>query len=318
MLDIGPIHFEVAEADSGRPLRELVQRAISNRADAALLIARGGLWVGKTRVVDGDTLAMAGAHVTIHTPPGGAYHDIALDPAWIVYEDDDLLALDKPAGVYTGMTPWDIADNIQVALERFLIERDGATPQLHAAHRLDCGTSGVLLFSKNPAVNGKLQRVFAETKARKTYVCLCAGMPEADEWLVETGHGRTINGHFHAYPLEHVGQMLLNGSVVKHMLTRFVVVERYDTATLLRAFPQTGRTHQIRLHAAHSGHPLVGDVKYGGPATWRGMPTSHHHLHAARLELSHPRTSEPLAIEAPLPEWGSVENKDQRSENKWQ
>jgi 23S rRNA pseudouridine1911/1915/1917 synthase len=303
MLDSAPIHLHVEPADAGRPLVAIVERAVDDHADAALLIARGGLWVEKARVIDGSLPAEVGAHVTIHTPPGGTYHDVVFDPAWIVFEDADLLALNKPAGVYTGMTPWDVEGNIQAALDCFLTERDGTPPQLHAAHRLDRNTSGVLLFSKNPAVNSKLQRAFAEHQARKTYLCLCAGQPEADEWTVETGHGRTINGHFHAYPREHVGQMLLHGSVVKHMITRFVVVERHDDGTLLHAFPQTGRTHQIRLHAAYAGHPLVGDAKYGGPTTWRNMPVFHHHLHAARLQLPHPRTNEPLTIEAPLPEW---------------
>jgi 23S rRNA pseudouridine1911/1915/1917 synthase len=307
MLDSAPIHLHIDAADAGRPLMSVVQRAVGNQADAALLIARGGLWVEKARVFDGSMPAEAGAHVTIHTPPGGTYRDLAFDPAWTIYEDDDLLALNKPAGAYTGMTPWDIAGNVQTALERWLAGRDGAPPQLHPAHRLDRDTSGVLLFSKNPAVNGRLQRIFAENHARKTYLCLCAGTPEADAWTVSTGHGRTINGHFHAYPLEHVGQMLLNGSVVKPMATRFVVVERRGDATLLRAFPRTGRTHQIRLHAAYVGHPIVGDVKYGGPPAWRGVPVPHHLLHAARLELPHPRTSERLTIAAPAPAWACAE-----------
>ncbi len=310
MLDSAPIHLHIETADVGRPLVAIVERAVGNHADAALLIERGGLWVEKARGVDGSMPAEAGAHVTIHTPPGGVYHDIAFDPAWIVYEDADLLALNKPAGVYTGMTPWDIAGNIQIALECFLTKRDGTTPQIHAAHRLDRDTSGVLLFSKNPAVNAKLQHSFADKQAHKTYLCMCAGVPEADEWIVETGHGRTINGHFHAYPLEHVGQMLLYGSVVKYMATRFVVAQRLDGAALLQAFPQTGRTHQIRLHAAYVGHPLVGDAKYGGPTTWRGMPVCHHLLHAARLQLPHPRTNELLTIEAPVPKWAS--NKTER------
>lgn len=132
---------------------------------------------------------------------------------------------------------------------------------------------------------------------------MCLGQPEADEFALTTGHGRTTHGFFRVYPAEHIGQMLLYSSRVKEMRTRFAVVRRLGDAALVRAFPETGRTHQIRLHLAHLGHPLLGDVKYGGPATWRGEPLPHHLLHAERLELPHPRTGERLELVAPAPEW---------------
>src|SRR6266508_3082018 len=103
------------------------------------------------------------------------------------------------------------------------------------------------------------------------------------------------------------------------MRTRFVVEWRMDDpsthstssgqagsgepAALLRAFPLTGRTHQIRLHLAHLGHPLLGDARYGGPATWRDRAVPRHLLHAERLALPHPGTGKPLELVAPAPEW---------------
>jgi 23S rRNA pseudouridine1911/1915/1917 synthase len=99
--------------------------------------------------------------------------------------------------------------------------------------------------------------------------------------------------------------VLVNGSRVKAMRTRFQVEWRSDEATLLRAFPETGRTHQIRLHLAHLGHPLIGDARYGGPALWRGELAPHHLLHAERLSLPHPRDGEILDITSPAPEWAN-------------
>jgi len=97
--------------------------------------------------------------------------------------------------------------------------------------------------------------------------------------------------------------VLPNGSRVKVMRTRFVVERRMDGAALVRAFPLTGRTHQIRLHLAHLGHPLLGDSRYGGPATWRDRAVPRHLLHAERLALPHPGTGKPLELVAPAPEW---------------
>lgn len=300
-----PTRLVVAGGDAGRTLLEIAAEALESWPLAALLIARGGLWVDGARVRDGSSPAPAGSTLTLRRPPGGGYLDPRLDAAWVIYEDEDLVALDKPPGAYSTETPWDAEGNVHAALARFLRERDGDTPPLHPAHRLDRDTSGVLLFSKNPAVNRPLQRTFAEGGAHKTYRCLCAGEPAEDAWAIETGHGRSAHGRFRVYPLHEVGRELPGGSRVKQMRTRFVVVARLGDAALLEAFPETGRTHQIRLHLAHAGHPLVGDVKYGGSARWREAPLDHHLLHAARLELPHPRTGAPLAIAAPLPRWAA-------------
>lgn len=134
---------------------------------------------------------------------------------------------------------------------------------------------------------------------QKTYLALCAGRPAFDEIEIETGHGRGRGGLFRVFPREDIGRVLPQGGTVKAMRTRLNVVRRMDDAALVCAMPLTGRSHQIRLHLAFLGHPLIGDVKYGGPSTWRDVSVQHHHLHAVRLELPHPQSGAALIIESP-------------------
>jgi 23S rRNA pseudouridine1911/1915/1917 synthase len=317
MDDSPTIRLTIPLEDAGRPLLDVVGAALAGELNPHQLIARGGLWVDRARVRDLQAVAQAGSEIAIMRPLSGVYVDIVMSADWILFEDDDLLALDKPAGVYVDSTPWDAEGNLHAALNRFLAARDGTEPRTHLAHRLDRDTTGVLLVTKNPAVNPAIQRGFVRGRMHKEYLALCVGVPSERSFDVVTGHGRTAHGLFRVYPAEQIGQVLLNGSHVKEMRTHFKVERTLtprplrahegeeEPATLVRAFPATGRTHQIRLHLAHLGYPLLGDTKYGGPATWRGRALSFHLLHAERLELLHPRTNEPLKLVAPAPTWAS-------------
>jgi len=306
-MDTSPtIRLTIAPEEDGRRLRDLVAEALGSRPNADLLIARGGLWVDGARMRDYDARARAGSEVAIHRPLAGSYPDVVLSLDRILYEDDDLLAYNKPPGVYVDSTPWDAEGNLHAALLRLLAERDGVAPKLHLAHRLDRDTTGVLLISKNPAINPAIQRAFLRGAVHKEYLGLCAGAPPNDTFEILTGHGRSAHGLFRAYPADEIGHVLVNGSRVKAMRTRFQVERRMEDATLVRAFPVTGRTHQIRLHLAYLGYPLIGDERYGGPTSWRDTPAPYHRLHAERLALPHPGTGAPLEIVAPAPEWVSV------------
>lgn len=295
--------FHVEQA--GISLLSFLITSLGDREMASWLIERGGVWVDGVRQSNRLALLNAGETVMVHHPPNGRYREPIVTPAMILYEDDDLIALNKPAGDYVEATPWDAEGHLRGALIRFLAARDQGeeNPRLHLAHRLDRDTSGVLLFSKQSAVNAALQQAFQNRLAHKEYMALCVGDPAFDALELETGHGRGRGGLFRVFPAEEIGQVRTPGGTVKAMRTRLQVVKRMADAALVRASPLTGRTHQIRLHLAHLGHPLVGDVKYGGPADWRGMSADHHHLHAEWLELPHPRTEQMLAIAAPWPEW---------------
>lgn len=300
----GPVWYQVDDRASGQPLEAWLTQLLG--AEAPELLARGGVWVDRQRALDPQRMLSAGAVVVVHRSPSGPQPDLIVTSDWVLYEDADLIAISKPVGTYVEMTPWDAHRHIRGALGVMLTARDGQPSSLHLAHRLDRDTSGVLLLSKNPAVNARLYALFGGGEVRKTYLAHCIGEPAFEETQIATGHGRSRNGLFRIYPQEEVGRELPGGTRVKHMETSLRVLRRFDGSALVEASPLTGRTHQIRLHLAHLGHPLVGDAKYGGPQSWQGEVVSAHRLHAWRIALPHPRTGALLQIEAPLPDWAAI------------
>ena len=264
-------------------------------------VARGGVWLAGRRVIDPDVRGVAGATLTLRLPPGGVYAELELGAGDIAYEDAWLIALHKGMGWYVGATPWDVVGNALAALGRYLEARDGVAPPLHLAHQLDRDTTGILLFSTSPLANGPLTAAFASGQVSKTYRCLVVGSPP-DTGEVRSGHGRAAGGRWRVYPHEEVGRELPSGGGrVKEAHTGYAVERWLDGAALVRCVPHTGRTHQIRLHMAHLGHPLLGDARYGGPTAYAGRELPGHLLHAAELRLRHPVTGATLDLVSPYP-----------------
>lgn len=269
--------------------------------------------------------------MTLRLPPGGVYAELELSAGDFAYEDAWLIALHKGVGWYVGATPWDVVGTVLAALGRYLAQfpgrsyefvdtscqygfggrvpaagrRNPATghtaPPLHLAHQLDRDTTGILLISRSPQANGPLTTAFANGQVNKTYRCIVVGSPP-DEGEICSGHGRESGGRWRVYPYAEIGRELpAGGGRVKEARTGYVVERRMDGAALVRCTPHTGRTHQIRLHMAHIGHPLLGDVRYGGPTTYAGRDLPGHLLHAAELCLRHPITGAALTLCSPYP-----------------
>lgn len=294
------ITHRIAPKDAGLSLRELAARLAG--AAGATAADRGGAWLDGRRVSDPAAPAPAGATLTLRFPPAGGYAEVTITAEDLAYEDPWLIAVHKRMGWYVGATPWDAQGNVLAALGRYLASRDGAAPPLHLAHQLDRDTSGLLLVSKAPAANAALQAAFAGGEAAKTYLGLCAGGPQWSTLELRTGHGRAAGGRWRIYPLEAVGQALPGGGGrVREARSSFRVARTLNDAALVIAVPHTGRTHQIRLHLAHLGHPLLGDTRYGGPASYAGKPLPGHLLHAAELRLQHPVTGAMLVLASPPP-----------------
>ncbi|KAK1583793.1 hypothetical protein Q3G72_026975 [Acer saccharum] len=211
-------------------------------------------------------------------------------------------------------------------------------PELHLANRLDRDTSGVMIITKSHKVAAKLVKAFTDHKIRKTYIALCIGLsPKWKQITIKSGHGRSKFGAWRVYAASDVGRTLPGGSSVRDMVTSFevlsvngkgsfkepsnfqkdeeniIIVEEKaviddDAKTdeiLVRAFPQSGRTHQIRLHCQYLGISIRGDVKYEGVYEWKGKTYEGHELHAESLSFEHPVTGCPVMFRAPLPFWAT-------------
>lgn len=283
--------------DTGRPLGDIAAEHLGEVGRQAA--ARGGLWLRQRRVTP-DTPAIAGETLIVRLPPASGYCDAPVTLAHIIYEDDDLLVINKPPACYVGDTPWDTQGSVLAVLTRLLAARAGQAPNLHLAHQLDVGTSGILVLSKHPRANAPLHTAFNRGQAQKRYLAVCTGYMPAETELV-TGHGRAAGGRWRLYDQSEIGRVLPDGQRVKLAHTRFMLRRQFAQAALVWAIPLTGRTHQIRLHLAALGCPILGDERYGGPTIVAGLHLAHLLLHAAELSLPHPRDGRPLHLFCPPP-----------------
>ncbi|BAT95119.1 hypothetical protein VIGAN_08178400 [Vigna angularis var. angularis] len=245
----------------------------------------------------------------------------SLSPSDILYHDDHLIAVNKHQGIYC---------------ETLLSSLASQSHELHLANRLDRDTSGILLLTKSHKVAAKLVKAFTAHKVKKTYIALCTGPPPNWEQVtVRSGHGRSKFGAWRVYAASDVGRTLPGGSAVRSMETSFEVLsvngngsfrEVSDSGEegnvlvveekavkedgnaseiVVRAYPRSGRTHQIRLHCQYLGISIVGDVKYEGVYGWKGITHHAHHLHAETLSFEHPVTGLDVMLRAPLPLWAT-------------
>jgi 23S rRNA pseudouridine1911/1915/1917 synthase len=203
-----------------------------------------------------------------------------------LFENEDVLALDKPPGV--SMATSSREEKSAAAAVARLLEACGepADPTLRLVHRLDLGTSGVVLLAKTDASHRALTRALQEGEARKTYRALVWGHPVPASGSMEKPLGRDPKD----------GRKMKVRPDGKSAVTRYQTLTRLSSVADLRLFPETGRTHQIRVHLSAKGHPIVGDDLYGGATRWRGVRDPARRralahverplLHAERIEVA--------------------------------
>jgi 23S rRNA pseudouridine1911/1915/1917 synthase len=212
-------------------------------------------------------------------------------PITILYEDDYLLVIDKPNDMVVHPSAGHRAGTLVNAILNYVSEEgreDDERPGI--VHRLDKGTTGVIIVAKDGRTQEALSRQFQERSVEKVYRAVVEGVVRDQEGIVEGEIGR--------HPVERKRMAMVERGG-RHSFSFYRVIERLKGFTYLEVHPKTGRTHQIRVHMNHAGHPIVGDELYGKQAK---RLTPRPLLHALRLSFDHPVHGTRLTVEAPVPE----------------
>jgi 23S rRNA pseudouridine1911/1915/1917 synthase len=223
-------------------------------------------------------------------------------PLSVIYEDAHLIVLNKPPGLVVHPAP----GNYTGTLVNALLYHYGSLPSSGAGadgdareragivHRLDKDTSGVMVVARTQEALRALSAQFKNRVVKKKYLALVAGVIKKGSGTIEAGLGRHVKER---------KKISVHTHAAREAITCFIVKERYRNATLVEVEIKTGRTHQIRVHMAHIGHPVLGDRVYGGKAAKSGeREIDRQMLHAESLSLLHPDTGHPLAFSAPPPQ----------------
>jgi 23S rRNA pseudouridine1911/1915/1917 synthase len=315
-----PITISAAPDDAGKRLDQLLAACLDvSRARVQQLISQEKVLVNdepakaSLKLRGGERISVLGS---AERPPLRAIaEEIPLD---IVFEDDDLAIINKPAGMMVhagaGSTGPDGEDQrnrgtlVNALLHHFAtLSAVGGEMRPGIVHRLDKETSGLIVVAKNDEAHRKLAAQFARREVKKTYIALVHGWPKKDRGTITASISRDR--------LRRI-RMTTRGAGGREAVSHYTVVRRLDTAfgkfTLVEVKIDTGRTHQIRVHMSSLGHAVVGDALYGAPREMRArrgramdeggaISLTRNFLHAAQLELTHPRTGEKMAMKSPLP-----------------
>jgi len=310
MTELLPTLLTVDPDAAGTRLDQFVAARLQtiSRSRIQELIAAGMILVNhekskaSLKLAGGETIEILGPAERL--PLKAVAEEIPLD---IVYEDDDLAIVNKPAGmmVHAGAGSTDDARN-RGTLVNALLHHFRSLSSLNGAlrpgivHRLDKETSGLIVVAKNDAAHWKLGEQFSQRKPKKTYISLVHGRLEPASGTISLPISRDAVRRT---------RMTTRRSGGREAVTHYKVLDRlqsdFGEFTLLEVRIDTGRTHQIRVHMASVGHPVVGDTTYGAPREIRGktrtLSLGRNFLHAARLEITQPSTGEKLVYESPLP-----------------
>ena len=302
-----PTHeFTVASEEAGDRLDRIVAARLPDLSrtrakeliDATLILVNGKSAKGSNRLHTGDHVAI---QIEQRPPIQAEPESIPLD---VLYEDADVVAINKPAG----MTVHAGAGVHSGTLVNALLGRGQALSQGGDAlrpgivHRLDKETSGVILVAKNDAAHAKLGEAFRRREIKKTYIALIHGLLTPENGRIELPIARDPKRRTRM-----TARRTATLADAREARTEWRVLAHIGTTTLVEVALHTGRTHQIRVHFSTLKHPVVGDERYGAPAELRVgavtlSPLGRNFLHAAKLGFSHPRTGAWIDLRAPLPQ----------------
>ncbi|MEL6594940.1 MAG: RluA family pseudouridine synthase [Pseudomonadota bacterium] len=307
--------------------RDVPEEAALSRSRIAALLDKGAVTVDGVVVSDPRAKVGEGAEVVIEVPVAEESHigpeDIPLD---VVFEDADLIVINKPAGMVVHPAPGTPSGTLVNALLHHCgadLSGVGGMKRPGIVHRIDKETSGLLAVAKSDAAHHGLAAQFEKHTVERYYRAVCYGVPDANDPRVrgvkgvsfEPGNIMRITTQLARHRTDRQKQaVLFQGG--RHAVTRVRIVERFgqpEVAALVECWLETGRTHQIRVHLAHAGHGLIGDPTYGGRRKLNAKALSEagiaaaagferQALHAAILGFKHPVSGENVRFEAPLPD----------------
>lgn len=267
-----------------------------SRSRCADLIAQGKVWLngvvpGKSERVEAHSLV----EVELPEPPSEEPQLTPVDGMTILYEDDDIIVVDKPVGVAAHASLNFEGPNVLGALlaAGVRLTTSGPPERKGIVHRLDVGTSGCMAVAKSELAYTMLKRAFRDRTVTKIYHALVQGHPDPSVGTIEAPIGRDMR---------HQWKMGVRADG-KHAITHYDAIEAMAGATLVEVKLETGRTHQIRVHMAAIKHPCVGDDMYGAdPVLSEKLGLGRQWLHAVRLGFAHPRTGEYVEFESEYPQ----------------
>lgn len=251
-----------------------------SKTEARRIIDRGGCAVNSSMVRVASRQVKSGEVVEIGVMEAGRFKELILGTEALLYEDDSLIAVNKPAGINTQRTPYQLKGTLEYWVSEYL-KKQGSKEPARVIHRLDRGTSGVMVFPKHKRAAAWLSLRFHDAVVKKIYLALVSGKPEEENWIVDAPIGKVGSARYG----------VMEGG--KKAVTAFRMLSYRNDVSLLEAIPRTGRTHQIRVHLEASGLAIIGDSTYGGKPAARMM------LHCAELSFQDD-TGKELVIKAPL------------------
>ncbi|MGR3498035.1 MAG: RluA family pseudouridine synthase [Limimaricola soesokkakensis] len=303
--------------------RDVPEQAALSRSRIAKLLAEGAVRVDGVVATDAKAAIATGAEVEISVPEAAESHIGAQEiPLNVVWEDHDLIVIDKPAGMVVHPAPGSPDGTLVNALIHHCgddLSGVGGAKRPGIVHRIDKDTSGLLVVAKTDRAHQGLAIQFEKHSAERHYLALCHGVPDPNDPRLrgvkgasfETGSVLKIQTMLGRHRTDRQRQAV-SFEQGRHAVTRVKVIEAFAGAALVECRLETGRTHQIRVHMSHAGHALIGDPVYGGrrklsekahgaAAVALAGRFGRQALHAASLGFAHPVTGERLRFESPLP-----------------
>ncbi|MFZ4856558.1 MAG: RluA family pseudouridine synthase [Desulfuromonadaceae bacterium] len=251
-----------------------------SKSEARRIIDRGGCTVNVALVRVASRSVKAGDVIEIGIMGTGEFRELHLRPEALLYEDAELIAVSKPAGINSQRTPYQLKGTLEYWVSEYF-KTQGSNEPARVVHRLDRGTSGAMLFPKHRPAAARFSKQFQDGQIEKLYLALVSGRPQEEKWIVDAPIGKIASARYG----------VVEGG--KASVTEFRTVASSGDISLIEARPLTGRTHQIRVHLASIGLPILGDSTYGGQVAGRMM------LHCASMTF-HNAGNVLINVNAPL------------------